>query len=97
MLRETGLVQQYYISPDHSESRFRLIEPPVPTQPLGAYSIAESLHFHCLHCGQVTVLDSSELVDLVQKILEAQTNGFRLKQICMCAEGYCPKCAKAAR
>ena len=86
-LRESGLVQQYYVSPDHSESHFRLVEEVQP--------IPESLHFHCVNCGLITNLDNTELVETLLSLLTKQTAGFHLAQICMCVEGSCPHCAKA--
>ena len=88
-LRESGLVQQYYVSPDHGESHFRLVE--------GKHPIIESLHFHCMNCGRITNLNHPELVETLLSLLAKQTNGFHLSQICMCVEGSCPQCAKAAQ
>lgn len=88
-LRESGLVQQFYVSPDHGESHFRLVEADRP--------VLESLNFHCVSCGRITNLDKPELVETLLALLGKQIDGFHLTQICMCVEGSCPRCVKAAR
>lgn len=90
--RESGLVQQYYVSPEHTESRFRLLEP-VEKTTAGTPKVPKNLNFHCLTCGKITTLDDSEVVALILKTIEKQISGFQLKQVCMCIEGYCSQCA----
>lgn len=93
-LRQAGVVEQYYVSPDHSEGHFQLTNLPLTINTKGKQWRGERFHFRCLGCGKISEIVSSELVDFVSQIVETQANGAQLTQICMCAEGYCPACAR---
>lgn len=93
-LRDSGIVQQFYISPDHSESRFALVDEPEPSP---AVTAPERMHFHCRGCGKTMVLENPALSALIQQTLDVQVGGAMFKRICMCVEGFCSECAEAAR
>ena len=91
-LRQAGAVEQYYVSPDHHESHFKLADLPSSVTAPVRKADGERFHFHCLGCGKISEFVSADVVTIVTQALDSQVKGARVSQVCMCVEGYCPDC-----
>jgi Fur family transcriptional regulator, ferric uptake regulator len=82
VLKEAGLIEQRYLTPEHDRSHFELAGTPT------------HFHFHCLHCGKFVEFESAAILKVLAKDLE-QEHQVMVTQTCMCVEGYCEACRQA--
>lgn len=78
-LKKTDLVRQRYLTRAHRRTYYE------------AASKGEHYHFACLGCGRVIELKSPRLVQVSGEL--AEQLGLVFTHVCVCFEGYCPKCA----
>ncbi len=83
VLRDTGLIDQLYLSSDHDRAHFELS------------GSSEHFHFHCLGCGKVVEFQNRRVVDFVAKELTQDAQIAEITEVCVCAEGYCEACARS--
>jgi Fur family transcriptional regulator, ferric uptake regulator len=82
VLKDAGLIEQHYLTPEHDRSHFELAGTP------------SHFHFHCLGCGQIVEFESTEILQVLARDLE-QKQQVIVTQSCMCVEGYCNACHQA--
>jgi Fe2+ or Zn2+ uptake regulation protein len=85
VLRETGLIDQLYLSSDHDRAHFELS------------SSSEHFHFRCLGCGKVIEFQNRRAVDFVAKDLTQDARIAEVAEVCVCVEGYCQACARSRK
>ncbi len=104
MLREIGVVEHAYASPEHHEAGFSLSRFSPLAKPDGCAEdsalppttghspIEKHFHFHCLRCGQLIQFQSAAITEVLNNtpaLREALVD-----QVCMCIQGYCAECAE---
>ncbi len=82
VLKEMGLVEQRYFARDHKREYYE------------AAGKREHYHFTCLGCGKVLEVETSRLRQAQRELGEAL--GLIFAHACVCFEGYCTACARAA-
>lgn len=79
VLKHMGLVDQNYIARTHGREHY---------EPVGA---PRHHHFVCLDCQRVMEFQSAAFLRAVARF---QTDtGVTVSHVCICLEGYCPRCA----
>jgi Fur family transcriptional regulator, ferric uptake regulator len=82
VLKDAGLIEQRYLTPEHDRSHFELAGAPV------------HFHFHCLRCGKIIEFASAEILKALAHDLE-NVHHVQVTQTCMCVDGYCDACRQA--
>lgn len=77
-LEEAKLIQQRYVSKDHTRKYYELIH------------AEEAYHFTCRHCQKIIPFQT-KILDALKKDLENQL-GVRNLMACVCVSGICPDC-----
>jgi Fe2+ or Zn2+ uptake regulation protein len=83
LLTELGLVEQCFVSRDHSRALYEQAGP------------GEHYHFSCLSCGKIIEFQSP-LVDRARREVTAEL-GVTVLRACACFEGYCAVCTRKQR
>ncbi len=84
VLRDAGLIEQRYLTPEHDRSHFELAGAP------------NHFHFHCLGCGKIVEFESRDILIALGQALTDKYD-VQVTQTCMCVEGYCAACREAGR
>lgn len=97
-LKETGLVEQSYASPDHHEACFNLTavddavsRDDLPSPTTEVESPQKRFHFHCLGCDRIIPFQSSVVLEALRSAIDMEH--IQVDQVCMCVQGYCADCA----
>lgn len=103
ILREIGLVEHAYASPEHHEAGFSLslfsqpakpddcVEDGTPASTIGRNPIQNHFHFHCLRCGQLIQFQSAAITEVLNHT--PALHEALIDQVCICIQGCCAECS----
>jgi Fur family transcriptional regulator, ferric uptake regulator len=85
MLRENGLIEQRFFSPEHDRSHFELS------------TASDHFHFLCLGCGKIIEFESADVVHILTDQLKTNHSVAKVIITCVCVEGYCAECVRRSK